>query len=588
LAHVSNRGWTIRGRLLLVLIPLIILLFSLFIAVVYPIGRATLREQLKTQTYYTGRSVLEPFDLLFTGAGEIADQLAVAVAASPSLRDDFLRKLIRGTLENNPEIFGSAVAFAPAMTPLGSYAAYYHRTATGIRYLSLLDPKYDYQRQSWFQTPLANGVGGWSEPYWDRGGGDIVMVTYSTPIRGKQQRIGVATVDVALETLVAKIRALQPVRGGYAFLMTRENRLLAHPYIEARSLSAASGEIGSGKGVPQFASFLSALGRVGPSDDASKRILDPFSGQWSWVTHVFVRSAGWTLFLVYPERELLSPWIGLMQKLLIAAGGFILLLVILIFWVTASVSDPLQRLVRRTEQYAEGDFSGSVDESPGTAEIRSLSRAFNIMGRKIASLVQNLRHAQEEIVHRLALASEYRDTDTGKHIQRVGLYAEILARANGFTEEECFLVREAAPMHDVGKIGVPDAILLKPDQLDLRERQVIKTHTLIGNDILTGGTSPLVRLAQDIAATHHERWDGTGYPKGLQKEEISVAGKIVALCDVFDALISRRPYKQAFSFEDAVAEIRKGRGNQFDPQLTDLFMQVLPKIKEVLERFPPS
>lgn len=460
--------------------------------------------------------------------------------------------------------------------------------ATGIRYRPLLDPRYDYERQSWFRTPLANGGGGWSEPYWDRGGGDIVMVTYSTPIRKKQQLIGVATVDVALDTLVAKIQALHPVRGGYGFLMTRENRLLTHPYIEARNLSAIPGETGSGKSSPQFASFLSALGSAGPSDTPSKRILDPFSGQWSWVTHVSIRSSGWTLFLVYPERELLSPWIGLTRKLLIAAAGFLLLLVILIFGVTASVSAPLQRLVQRTEQYAAGDFSGSVDESQGTAEIRSLSRAFNIMARAIASMVQDLRQAQQEIVHRLGLASEYRDSNTGKHIQRVSLYAEILARAYGLPEEECALIREAAPMHDVGKIGVPDAILLKPGHLESGERQAINTHTLIGSDILTGGTSPLVRLAQEIALSHHERWDGTGYPNGLQKEEISVAGKIVALCDVFDALTSRRSYKSAFSFEEAVAEIRKGRGLQFDPQLTDLFMQVLPQIREISERFSSS
>jgi putative two-component system response regulator len=203
-------------------------------------------------------------------------------------------------------------------------------------------------------------------------------------------------------------------------------------------------------------------------------------------------------------------------------------------------------------------------------------------------MVQDLRQAQQEIVHRLALASEYRDTDTGKHIQRVSLYAEILARAYGLPEEECALIREAAPMHDIGKIGIPDAILLKPGHLETRERQTINTHTLIGSDILAGGTSPLVRLAQGIAVSHHERFDGSGYPKGLKREEISVAGKIIALCDVFDAITSRRSYKPASSFEEAVAEIQKGRGLQFDPQLVDLFIQVLPQIKDVWKRLLPS
>jgi response regulator RpfG family c-di-GMP phosphodiesterase len=183
-----------------------------------------------------------------------------------------------------------------------------------------------------------------------------------------------------------------------------------------------------------------------------------------------------------------------------------------------------------------------------------------------------LHATQLEVVRRLARAAEWRDEDTGEHIERIGLLSERLGLAAGLTAAEAETLRHAAVLHDVGKIGVPDRVLLKPGKLDAEEWAVMKTHAQIGASMLSGSDSPLVQLGEEIARTHHERWDGTGYPAALSGEDIPLAGRICAICDVFDALRSRRPYKEPWSFQAAVAEIAAQRGRHFDPRLVDLFL----------------
>ncbi len=186
-----------------------------------------------------------------------------------------------------------------------------------------------------------------------------------------------------------------------------------------------------------------------------------------------------------------------------------------------------------------------------------------------------------EIVRTLGRAGEYRDNETGMHVLRMGRMAAILAEAAGLGTEACAMILQAAPMHDVGKIGVPDHILLKPGKLTPEEFDRMKEHASIGGDILSGCSGELLAMARRIALTHHEKWDGSGYPSGLTGEEIPLEGRITALCDVFDALTSERPYKKAWSVEDAVALIRDGAGRHFDPALVDLFMANLDRMVAV-------
>lgn len=183
-----------------------------------------------------------------------------------------------------------------------------------------------------------------------------------------------------------------------------------------------------------------------------------------------------------------------------------------------------------------------------------------------------LKESQIEIILRLARAAELHDDDTAQHTERVALIASLIAMTMGLPDEKTELIRRAAPLHDVGKIGVSDNILLKPGLHTPDERSVMKTHCSIGAGVLSGGQSDILKLAETIAMTHHEHWDGTGYPDGLQGEEIPIEARILAVADVFDALTHERPYKQSWPVEKAVAEIRELSGTHFDPAVVDAFM----------------
>lgn len=193
---------------------------------------------------------------------------------------------------------------------------------------------------------------------------------------------------------------------------------------------------------------------------------------------------------------------------------------------------------------------------------------------KVRERTRELEAAQIEIIERLARAAEFRDDNTGHHTERVGQMAALLAKKIGLPDTQVSLIRRAAPLHDVGKIGIPDSILLKLGKLSPDEFALVKTHTTIGARILSGSRFPILRLAEEIAFNHHERWDGGGYA-GIAGEAIPLAGRIVAVADVFDALTQQRPYKAAWPVGEAIAEIARQRGRQFDPTLTDAFLQVI-------------
>ncbi|KPQ03030.1 HD domain-containing phosphohydrolase [Marinobacter sp. HL-58] len=190
----------------------------------------------------------------------------------------------------------------------------------------------------------------------------------------------------------------------------------------------------------------------------------------------------------------------------------------------------------------------------------------------VSERTRELQETRLEIIRRLGHAAEYRDEETGNHIIRMSQMCALLARKLGWSESRCDLILHASPMHDIGKIGIPDAILLKPGKLDPDEWQIMKTHAEIGARLLDGNDSELLSMAREIALSHHEKWDGSGYPAGLSGKDIPLSGRIAALADVFDALTSERPYKRAWKLEDAVALIRDNRGKHFDPELADLFL----------------
>lgn len=198
--------------------------------------------------------------------------------------------------------------------------------------------------------------------------------------------------------------------------------------------------------------------------------------------------------------------------------------------------------------------------------------------RQLKLAFQKIKAASLDTIYRLSRAGEYKDEDTGAHILRMSHYSAAVAREMGLNRRTVESILYSAPMHDVGKIGTPDRILLKPGRLDTDECEIMKQHAVIGGRILEGSDAEFIKLAEVIALTHHEKWDGSGYPKGLKGGEIPLAGRVTAIADVFDALTSKRPYKEPLSLKKSFGIISEGRGNHFDPDVVDAFFAVEDEI----------
>jgi putative two-component system response regulator len=206
-----------------------------------------------------------------------------------------------------------------------------------------------------------------------------------------------------------------------------------------------------------------------------------------------------------------------------------------------------------------------------------------MLERRVRERTQDLRNSQLEIVHRLGQVAESRDPETGRHITRMSRVCAHLGKAIGLLPDECEVLLHAAPMHDIGKVGVPDSILHKAGPLDAGEQERMRLHTTVGAEILSGSRSPIVQMAETIALTHHERWDGSGYPRGLRGEEIPLVGRICAVGDVFDALISARPYKRAWSIDEALDELRNQAGVLLDPDLVAALVRVRDDLPRLID-----
>ncbi|TGN00300.1 response regulator [Leptospira dzoumogneensis] len=235
------------------------------------------------------------------------------------------------------------------------------------------------------------------------------------------------------------------------------------------------------------------------------------------------------------------------------------------------------------EDEADGFEAGAVDYitkpvSPAIVKARVKTHL---------SLVRNeeLRETRLQIIQRLGLAAEYKDNETGLHVIRMSHYSKTLTEALGHSEDTAEKILHASPMHDIGKIGIPDSILQKPGKLDPEEWDIMKTHPTIGAEIIGDHDSSLLQMAKSIALNHHEKWDGSGYPNGIKGDTIPIEARIVTIADVFDALTTERPYKKAWSIEDAVNHIRKGAGSHFDPGLVPVFLNLMPELLKIRERW---
>jgi putative two-component system response regulator len=205
--------------------------------------------------------------------------------------------------------------------------------------------------------------------------------------------------------------------------------------------------------------------------------------------------------------------------------------------------------------------------------------------KELEKALADLKNSERDVIATLVKASEFRDTDTSEHIERMSLYSHFIAKKLGLSEEEQELILSAAPMHDVGKIGIPDSILLKPAKLTNEEFETMKSHSVIGFEILSVRDNDILKAGREIAISHHEKWDGSGYPKGLTSEQIPLFGRIIAIADVFDALGTKRPYKEPFSNDECFRIIAEGRGTHFDPTIVDIFLAHKDEILQIKADF---
>lgn len=267
----------------------------------------------------------------------------------------------------------------------------------------------------------------------------------------------------------------------------------------------------------------------------------------------------------------------------------IILSFILSYFISTRITHPLVQITRHTKVISEGNFK-KIKDIKARDEIKVMADSFNDMIDKLDFLFLELKQTQADLkdayldtIFRLAVAAEYKDEVTSEHLQRVSAYAVIIARKLGLPDEDIENIKYAAPMHDIGKIGVPDKILLKEGKLTDEEYKIIKQHTLIGYDILKSSDSPYLKAAAVISLTHHECYDGSGYPEGRKGGEIHIYGRVVSLADVLDALLSKRPYKKPFTLEETVDMIKKDSGTKFDPEVVRAFLASLEEIKEYIK-----
>ncbi|OOZ71465.1 two-component system response regulator [Solemya velum gill symbiont] len=215
-----------------------------------------------------------------------------------------------------------------------------------------------------------------------------------------------------------------------------------------------------------------------------------------------------------------------------------------------------------------------------------LSEHKSLLELQVEARTKELYETRLEVVRSLGRAAEFRDNETGLHIVRMSKISQLMAQAIGLGEKQAELILNAAPMHDIGKVGIPDSVLLKPGKLTSEEWDIMKTHTTIGHQILSGeNSSDLMDMAKIIALCHHEKWDGSGYPNGLKGEAIPIEARIVALADVFDALTNDRPYKKAWSIEEALTEIDKQRNQHFESRLVNVFIDIIPQVEQISQQY---
>ncbi|PRR81360.1 HD domain-containing phosphohydrolase [Clostridium vincentii] len=301
-------------------------------------------------------------------------------------------------------------------------------------------------------------------------------------------------------------------------------------------------------------------------------------GEKRLVAYNRITNCDWFIVSTIPYTYLQEESKSLMLSIIFIGLVCLIFAIPLSFIISFSISRPLSRLKKHMNEVQMGKLDIELSDN-NSDEIAEISTGFNDMISSIRLLIKDNIDTQNEIVYKLGAVTEARSQETGNHIKRVAQYSKLIALKYGIPEKEADIVRIASTLHDVGKISIPDNILLKPGKLTVEEFEIMKTHAVIGNEILSNSNKKVLKIASIIALEHHERYDGTGYPRGISGDKIGIYSRIVSLTDVFDALATDRVYKKKWEFTKIVEYIKKQRGKQFDPKIVDIFLANLDEIK---------
>ncbi|MCK5833557.1 SpoIIE family protein phosphatase [bacterium] len=395
----------IKSRLLLTLVPILVILFGLLVYISFKESKETVLKQITRESYELARSHAKEFDVLFESARMSAEGLALSLSDSKGCsKENVLRKL-RHNLKKDQFIYGSTASFIPSATRMGSFAPYFYRIGDSLIYNDLDTDDYNYTSWEWFTRPIADGHGSWSEPYFDEGGGSILMTTYSEIIKCNGKTVGVATIDIALDELVSRIKKLHIGQTGYAFIISKDGHFIAYPGEDILS-SLTIWEMIENSETPAMRDFAKL---IKPNVANYIEMPDPFFGKKSWIITTEIQSTGWTFTIVYPSDEILKPLITLRNKAFFFAGLIVIILIAVVILISSTVTSPLKRLVRQIKEYTDGNYEQRLSDQNGPKEIRDLSRAFNTMGAAISEHIENIRKTtaqKERYRHELTIAAE--------------------------------------------------------------------------------------------------------------------------------------------------------------------------------------
>ncbi|WP_024955192.1 HD domain-containing phosphohydrolase [Sulfurospirillum arcachonense] len=443
----------------------------------------------------------------------------------------------------------------------------------------LKNDKYNPRIRPWYKSAIKTKNLSWTEPY-------IFFtskkpgITISTAIYDNLGKVkGVVGIDIEIDELANFINNLKVGENGKVFMINKSLKILSMPVdknfeqnklktindlSETSIIKKAYTELNKKTDIQSIQKeyFLT----FEQKNNNYQAMFLPFNiGELKWIVGMYV---------------LEDDFLGLLKhnnKLNIL---FILIIGCISLYISIRISKKISRPILKLRDMTSKLELLHLDESninlSSITEIDELITSFKNM--KI-----NLRESYLDTLYRLAIAAEYKDSDTADHINRIGLYCETMGKKLDLPKEQIHILKHASAMHDIGKLGIPDKILLKPGKLDDKEMSIIQTHPIIGAKILKNPTSEIMKVGRDISLYHHEKWDGTGYPKGLKGEEIPLFVRIVSIVDVFDALMSKRCYKESYDAKTSKEIILEGRGNFFDPQIVDAFENCFDELVQILK-----